>query len=209
MSSMEPQKTLYKYRSLQSWKFVLDIFLNRRLFAAEYRTLNDPMEGRYLYTGDSLSNQFVDNVLHAKRKLKICSLSESRTNTLMWSHYSDGHAGIALGIRVKAPPKNKCQIVPVEYVDEITVEDSNAKSKKVAKQILSKKMKPWAYEKEVRLLTERQFIPIYIDELVLGCKIDANDEALLRQLVDRCSKRTEIIKLKRSDLDAPQHISAT
>ena len=37
---------LYKYRSLDNWKFVLDIFLNKRLYAASFYDMNDPMEGR-------------------------------------------------------------------------------------------------------------------------------------------------------------------
>jgi hypothetical protein len=42
---------LYKYRSIENWKFLEDIFSNRRLFAATFRSLNDPMEG-LLYKHD-------------------------------------------------------------------------------------------------------------------------------------------------------------
>jgi hypothetical protein len=42
---------LYKYRSVENWKFLEDIFSNRRLFAATFRSLNDPMEG-LLYKHD-------------------------------------------------------------------------------------------------------------------------------------------------------------
>jgi hypothetical protein len=34
---------LFKYRSLQDWRHVLDIFLNKRLHAAKFKEMNDPM----------------------------------------------------------------------------------------------------------------------------------------------------------------------
>jgi hypothetical protein len=36
---------LYKYRSIANLRFFKDIVINRRLYAAPFRTLNDPMEG--------------------------------------------------------------------------------------------------------------------------------------------------------------------
>ncbi len=40
-------EVLYKFRSLENWKFVLDIVIHKRLHAAPFDELNDPMEGRY------------------------------------------------------------------------------------------------------------------------------------------------------------------
>ena len=49
---MTAEPTFYKYRSLENWRFVLDIFLNKRFYAAPFASLNDPMEGRYYYVGN-------------------------------------------------------------------------------------------------------------------------------------------------------------
>ena len=41
---------LYKYRTLDDFQFVLDILVNKRLYAATFEEMNDPMEG--FYTAD-------------------------------------------------------------------------------------------------------------------------------------------------------------
>jgi len=40
---------LFKYRSLRTMEFILDIFLNERLHCAPYSELNDPFEGMFFY----------------------------------------------------------------------------------------------------------------------------------------------------------------
>ena len=40
---------LYKYRSLEDFKKLVDILINKRLYASHYKDLNDPMEGQYYY----------------------------------------------------------------------------------------------------------------------------------------------------------------
>ena len=52
------QPLLYKYRSLDNWKFLLDILINKRLHAARFQDLNDPMEGRYYYEDEVISLEF-------------------------------------------------------------------------------------------------------------------------------------------------------
>src|ERR1051325_10389346 len=110
MSTNIQNEVLYKYRSLQNWKFLLDIFLNKRLYAAMYKELNDPMEGRYSYRDDILSREFKRTVANQKQEWKICSLSINFLNTLMWSYYADGHRGIAIGIKVKNRNSNHCSV---------------------------------------------------------------------------------------------------
>ncbi len=195
------QQVLYKYRSLDNWKFVLDIFLNRRLYAAEFNTLNDPMEGRYRYSKDAISQRFAQEILRGKRKWKICSLSHNKYNTLMWAHYSGGHTGIAVGVKVRSPKANRCEIREVAYVDTVVVNDTAQHSEQVAKEILTQKLSPWNYEEEVRVLCNETYFPIYIHELVLGCKVAEADEAILRKLCDVCAPNLTITKLSRSNLD--------
>lgn len=48
---------LFKYRNLSNIQFALDIFINKRLYAANFKTLNDPMEGRYMYTRGALTKE--------------------------------------------------------------------------------------------------------------------------------------------------------
>src|SRR5260221_14734404 len=92
---------LYKYRSLENWKFVLDAIAHSRLYAATFDTLNDPMEGRYYYFGDDVSHEFRRTIFENRKQRRICSLSRTRTNTLLWSYYGGAHKGIALGVQVR------------------------------------------------------------------------------------------------------------
>ena len=46
---------LYKYRALSNLQFALDIFVNERLHAAAFKSLNDPMEGSYSYEHGTLT----------------------------------------------------------------------------------------------------------------------------------------------------------
>ena len=63
---------LFKYRSIQNWKFILDIFLNKRLYAATYKELNDPMEGRYYYHNDDVSREYKRIIRSKKLRWRIC-----------------------------------------------------------------------------------------------------------------------------------------
>jgi hypothetical protein len=95
-------KIYYKYRSLKgdNWQYILDIFLNRRLYCAKYNELNDPMEGFYR-TCENLPNYLRDHIFNQKGNYRICSLANNDNNTLLWAHYANGFAGIVVGLKNK------------------------------------------------------------------------------------------------------------
>ena len=75
---------LYKYRSIENFRFFTDIILKQRLFAAQYFALNDPMEGSYLYHGEQSMDKDVEQILDGKKdKVRIISLSRNPDNELM------------------------------------------------------------------------------------------------------------------------------
>src|SRR5262245_43019182 len=129
----------FKYRSLQNWKFVLDIFLNKRLYAAKFKEMNDPMEGRYFYYKDDVTNELVKAIGRQKGEWNICSLSRNPHNTLMWSYYSEGHKGIAVGIKVRRAGQNGYIVRDVTYDLEVRLDHTkiNAGPEEVALHILS------------------------------------------------------------------------
>ena len=58
---------LDKYRSLDGWKFIFDILLHKRLYAARYKDLNDPMEGYYTFaSGKNVSSAYSEEISSAK-----------------------------------------------------------------------------------------------------------------------------------------------
>ena len=77
---------LYKYRTLDNWSFLEDIFQRSRLYAATFRALNDPMEGLLYEHDKDVSVKYRKAVSAASGRLNICSLSDSSNNTLLWSY---------------------------------------------------------------------------------------------------------------------------
>lgn len=188
---------LYKYRSFENLEFALDIFVNKRLYAANFRSLNDPMEGRFIYTKGMLSKTDIKKIRGEKSEYKLLSLSETSTNMLMWSYYSEGHKGFVVGVKVN---DSNATTDPVEYVDDLKLENNHDGD--VAKRILTKKLKLWTHEKEHRVFTQgHQFISVDIKELVFGIHTEERHVELLSKIAKKFCPGIDIRTLTRSDLE--------
>lgn len=140
-------KVLYKYRGLSNIPFALDIIVNQRMFAAEFKKLNDPMEGTYLYEPGTLSPQQINAIYEKKSAYRLLSLSESPNNMLMWSYYADSHSGMVVGLSLNDPD---VVVERVRYVDDLMI-DIHVQD--LAKEILGKKFSMWQHEREYRDLS--------------------------------------------------------
>lgn len=198
---------LYKYRPIANWQFFEDIVINRRLYAAPYRTLNDPMEGLLYLFDKKVSTRYRDSVRVASGRLNVCSLCESRHNTLLWSYYAAGHTGVAIGVTVldrTSPRVDKPQ--KVTYDMTVTIDPKTARSKlpgAVAKCVLSQKLTFWHHEKEQRVFTTQRYVPVEIREIVLGCSISKSDARAVRELTSRHAPAVPVTQLDRAELDWP------
>lgn len=182
---------LFKYRSLENFKNFVDIIFRNRLYASKYKDLNDPMEGQYYYrTGEF--NRDIKNKLFEKRdELRLCSLSQVKDNHLMWSHYTNGHRGVAIGLRIK---DTNCTIRPIQYngLAFIRNQDFNDQT---AIEILSHKLEVWNYEKEVRVFVrDRHFVEIAIVEVITGLSMSNADFGFVRDLVKNINPEIRVIK---------------
>ena len=205
-----PRTVFYKYRSLENWKFVLDIVVNSRLHAAPFPSLNDPMEGRYYYFGDTVARGFRKAIHNSRLRHNICSLSETKANTLLWSYYAAGHTGVAFGVQVAtAGTARNVEVRRVRYDSGIYIgpEAVRRSADLVALDILTQKQLPWEHEKEVRVFAATSFISVKLEELVLGCNISRADEELITAVTRRWHPRIRVTKLRRSSLDRPQAVS--
>ena len=142
-----PQQLLFKYRSLENWRFLLDILINNRLYAAPFKDLNDPMEGRYYYCGDEVTKAFRRLVRARKDEWRICSLTKDPTTRLMWSYYSGGHTGVALGLTVPHSPSDQIRDVYYDSQIEIGPSSRGQPAREVALDILSQKQLSWSHER--------------------------------------------------------------
>lgn len=153
-------RILYKYRGLDNFEFFGDIILNNKLYAAQFNTLNDPMEGHYYYSVNNEDKKSIDrwmkDFFDRKQKHRICSLSKDNNNMLMWSHYANSHKGVCIGVTIESD-FSVIHSGPVSYVNDIPTVRSNV----TPKDVLMKKLRSWDYEREHRVITSKQFVNVY------------------------------------------------
>lgn len=151
----------YKFRSSSQFEFALDIILNNRLYCSDWRNLNDPMEGMFVYgsgaPGASDPKERVAQIIEQKRGLKVCSLSKTFDCHLLWAHYASGFSGIAIEVDI---PERSSSIKHIQYggvFGPYLSPEGNHSAEDAASLVLSSKYKEWAYEKEVRVLQHDEY----------------------------------------------------
>jgi hypothetical protein len=182
---------LFKYRSFRPFEYLVDIVAKKRLYASKFSDLNDPMEGQYLYENFGGAEEDMKETLKSqKQELRLCSLSEKPDDTLMWSHYADGHRGVVVGIEID---KFKYDVRPITYDGpaRVTNYDSDLDT---AKEILSHKLEAWEYEEEVRVFVNRKHhVEVDLRLIVCGRSMSNQDKSLLSDLVEGLCPDVEFI----------------
>ncbi len=174
----------YKFRGVSNLRWLIDILLRKRLYAAAYDELNDPMEGFFLF--DPSTDVKTREELRDKRKLTaICSLSKDYRNTLMWSFYAEDHKGICIKLAVTSSNWNKTEL---KYDNKLPI---MTKDPEAYIKLLSQKSEHWAHEEEVRYIRvfknqkqmgQSRYVHIYIDKIYLGYKMSTKDVSFYTNL---------------------------
>lgn len=179
----------YKFRSAQNIEFALDIILNRRLFCADWRSLNDPMEGMFAYSTKAKTpevERVVKGIGDEKQRYKVCSLSADFQSHLLWSHYAGGFDGLAIEVDL---PDNDPNVQRVEYrgVFAFVDVDNIHSPYDAARQILLSKYQEWSYEREIRVLSNNPFYELQapICRVIAGHRMNP---ALLETLMIVCDR---------------------
>lgn len=188
---MTSQLQLYKYKSLKGdgFKHFVDIILNERLYASNYRNLrengNDKKEGAYYFsiTDEKIKDIFVKEVLDQKSRIKICCLSKDGNSDVMWKEYADNYSGVLIIVEIN---ENRCS--PITYVETFPTisysEELNHKD--MAKQILSHKLQDFTYEEEMRIFTiGNKYVNIKVKEVIAGREMADEDFEFIKKLVNR------------------------
>lgn len=165
---------VYKFRSTQQIGFIFDILMNKRLYCADWKNLNDPMEGMFAcsYREDFDVEQKVKGIVESKQKYKICSLSKTYDNHLLWAHYANGFDGVAIEIEL---PDDSHNIKELDYNRGVFAGvniTENTNEEDVAKYILFSKYNVWAYEEEIRILHDKSFYNnIKVTRVIAGHRV--------------------------------------
>jgi hypothetical protein len=150
---------LYRYRSLEEFDREIEAIEETYLFCADFKSLNDPMEG--LYSSSQNLRESDDyravrqSIRDNKSDIGMCSFSEVRNHELMWAHYADQFKGICISYSLskllKALP-DEITLVRMFYNEtEPTIYPSHRDHSQVAKMIFSYKNYRWLYEREWRM----------------------------------------------------------
>lgn len=209
--------TLYKYVSLNR---VADILDNHRLYLSDGTNFNDPFE---IIVTDKKKHKF-----RYIEGLHILSLTNSYRNKLIWSHYTDSHKGVCLTVKV---PKHL--VYPLCYSTKRIYEDSDVdniilSSAKIAKKSVDNdfstlnknkkiayiKDKKWMYEKEYRIVFDKDdesgliyedgkwFMSVKITNIYLGVNFDKNKEEIRKEIMEACKRnKIKVTQMVLSDSD--------
>lgn len=194
----------FKFRSLNSFENVADIFINKRFYAAHYNELNDPMEGVIKYD-DDVQKDAIDQVKSFYKNLRICAFSRCFDSLLLWAHYADGFKGICIEVEAISSVLGK-----VRYDKGFSVgRDILDVNKHLQIQALLVKNNAWRYEKEVRFITEFEYVcepSVIIKSVMLGVRTpEAIKTILLKSIpadvsvweTEICDKNNKVIKARK------------
>ena len=182
---------LFKFKSLKTFAHIEQIISSDEFYLSNWREFNDPMEGHFtvLYEDRRQYQRLLQDFIHYKLKLRICSFSGSLKNILLWSHYADQHKGIAIGVRTNGPLQNDVlannfiySMYKVAYVPNIPQMELSPNATPIT--VLTKKISIWAYEKEYRYISEDSTAHIGpIDSIYFGIRTSQDDKDRIKELV--------------------------
>ena len=117
--------------------------------------------------------------------MRICSLSGSLNNDLMWSYYANGHKGVVIELQ----PKNLSDVKLVNYTGISHLNDilHLGSEEDVAREILLRKECFWAHEQEFRIITMKSYVPVKIIRVIIGSKVNPQIKSILKKLLCKLS----------------------
>jgi hypothetical protein len=167
----------YKFRAAENLHFTIDIILNKRLHCCRSEELNDVREGDVrVGTADGRETETIEYGKQVSRQLKqlrVCALTKSFNNHLLWAHYAGGYTGVAIEVEL-----DDADVTEVVYGDEfifISQLIDSCSPEAAARQVLARKYKDWSYEGEIRLITSTEFYKLThpISRVIVGSRTNA------------------------------------
>jgi hypothetical protein len=224
---------IYRYFNEQHGLAALQ---QRRWKVGRLLELNDPLDCQptlinvspEISSGNqpAFEKQFFSNI---NDSIGIVCYSATVSDPVVWSHYADGHRGLALGFefpsdvnvyQVHYPDNNARAKLDYIEIQRLIDEDKQKAWFKVISEGFTIKAKSWAYEQEYRLfsnLTQQcvmvgrhYFKPIpitHLKQIVLGvkCTVSKSDVERITQKWSLC-RTTEIFKAETSRTSYDIHI---
>jgi len=183
----------------------MDLLIKKRLYGATFNELNDPMEGFFI--SDNFSEFEWETMKKAKKKVRICSLSTTYDNALMWAHYADEHKGCCIELRV---PDSTWKRLDVQYMSSMPKLSSGITHDEAIETIFGTKSDFWSYENEVRYIKTVQTtkegkpfkadLPIHISKIYLGIRVANDGRERIERIVKAIEPNIKVEKIKRNEI---------
>ena len=144
----------------------------------------------------------------------LCCFSEEYENLLMWSHYSDAHKGICIGLDINKLRPYIASINPVlikvKYKPDFKAAEYFVNHRQALSYCLQTKSVLWEYEKEIRIalfqLTLNENHQFLLDmgrevitEIYLGSKIKPEAEQVITSICKEKYPMAKVSRLKLAD----------
>jgi hypothetical protein len=178
----------YKFRPADNLHFVVDILFNKRLYCCPTDKLNDIREGD-IRTGDDHGREkqvieYGSAVSRHLREMRVCALTKSFDNHLLWAHYANGYSGLAIEVEL-----DDTDVTEVNYDDDflyLAQMMTTLPPEVAARRALARKYRDWQYEGEVRLITTSEYYNLShpISRVIVGSRAKP---ALVSALFLMCS----------------------
>jgi hypothetical protein len=167
----------FKFRTLNDLDRVLSLIRSDDLWCADWKTLNDPMEGFYYYKPGaerSDAQRIVNAIRRGKRGRYVCSMSARFDIATQWAYYADEFRGLALEYELSG--LKMLGTVTVERVHYEPLDASfdiyqDENPDRLAELILLTKIDEWQHEQEIRIISRKEGrlrIPGGVKSVTLG-----------------------------------------
>lgn len=169
-------------------KFGLKVVKEHRIKISEVTDLNDPFELIPFDLSDLLLRQVCIKTRNDLNKDKgLVCFSQSWSNQVLWSHYSDNHRGICLGFDAKDDLAKRVQYIP----HRLRFPFNREPDLHVMEQMLYTKYDAWSYEQEARIWVNR----MEADDGLYFAEIDDKDLTLCQVILGaRCNVERSVIE---------------
>jgi len=174
---------LYKFRGCKNLKWTKEILETNKFHFADWRSLNDPMEGFFRYYQEQHSLDAIRQLVDGKDSYGVCCFSKFYRNPLMWTHYANNHKGICIEVDANIKRDDKVSLEPIDYCRRIPDLVSPSEQTLGAKEILSKKIKIWEYEREIRAFCDGKGNKLTVGKItrvILGVRIEDSMKTAVR-----------------------------
>jgi hypothetical protein len=149
------------------------------------------------------------NAIEKERNVcRIAALSKDPTQFLLWSHYANGHKGVAVEVDI---PRSHSHLEKVHYLPywytPVFSEASQA-TEYTKRHLFTEKGLEWSYEKEYRIVTENEFFLLSkpVTRILVGPKADAQQIETLKKAVFRKGRKVSIVSMQCDVLEGQMRV---